>query len=97
MPIGVIFEFRGAGARAKYEKTIKLMLKRRRNRLGDWPVKGALAHIAGPMPGGWRVIDVWQSKAAFARFGKKLAPIMKKVGMAGAKPKIFPLKRFIKT
>lgn len=96
MAIGVIFEFRGAGARAKYEKTIRMVLKGRRTRLADWPVKGALAHIAGPMPGGWRVVDVWASKAAFMRFGKKLMPIMKKVGMAGATPKIFPLRRFIK-
>ena len=69
MPIGVLFEFRGATSRAKYEKSVKLMLKGRRKRLADWPVKGLLAHIAGPMPGGWRVIDVWQSRAAEAQAG----------------------------
>ena len=68
MPIGVLFEFRGATSRAKYEKSVKLILKGRRKRLADWPVKGVLAHIAGPMPGGWRVIDVWQSRAAFNQF-----------------------------
>ena len=97
MAIGVLIEFRGAGMRAKYEKTVKMMLKRKRNRLADWPVKGALAHIAGPIPGGWRVVDVWSSKAAFARFGKKLIPAMKKAGIKPPKPKIFPLARFIKT
>jgi hypothetical protein len=56
-----------------------------------------LAHIAGPIPGGFRVIDVWESRAAFKPFGKTLAPVMKKVGMRGAKIKIFPLVRFIKT
>ena len=61
MPIGVLFEFRGATSRAKYEKSVKMILKGRRKRLADWPVKGVLAHIAG---GGWRVIDVWQSRAA---------------------------------
>jgi hypothetical protein len=65
MPIGVLFEFRGATSRAKYEKSVKMILKGRRKRLADWPVKGLLAHIAGPMPGGCRVIDVWQSRAAF--------------------------------
>lgn len=64
MPIAVVFEFRGASSRAKYEKSAKMMLKGRRKRLADWPVKGVLAHIAGPMPGGWRVIDVWQSRAS---------------------------------
>jgi hypothetical protein len=97
MPIGVLFEFRGATARAKYEKSVKMILKGRRKRLADWPVRGVLAHIAGPMPGGWRVIDVWQSRAAFSRFGKKLKPVLKKIGMQGAKPKIFALTRFIKS
>jgi hypothetical protein len=43
MPIGVLFEFRGTKSRAKYEKSVKLMLKGRRRRLADWPVKGLLA------------------------------------------------------
>ena len=97
MPIGVLFEFPGATSRAKYEKSVKMILKGRRERLADWPVKGVLAHIAGPMPGGWRVIDVWQSRAAFNRFGKKLQPVLKKIGMRGARPKVFPLTRFIKS
>ena len=97
MPIGVLFEFRGATSRAKYEKSVKLMLKGRRKRLADWPVKGLLAHIAGPMPGGWRVIDVWQSRAAFNQFGRTLKPVLKKIGMQGVRPKIFPLTRFIKS
>ena len=97
MPIGVLFEFRGAASRAKYEKSVKMMLRGHRKRLADWPVKGVLAHIAGPMPGGWRVIDVWQSRTAFDRFGKKLKPVLKKIGMQGVTPKIFPLTRFIKS
>ena len=97
MPIGVIFEFPGATSRAKYEKSVKMILKGRRKKLADWPVKGVLAHIAGPMPGGWRVIDVWQSQAAFNRFSKKLKPVLKEVGIQGSKPRIFPLTRFIKS
>ncbi len=97
MPIGIVIDIPGAGARAKYQKSIKLLLKGRRKRLADWPVKGVLAHIAGPIPGGFRVIDVWESRAAFKRFGKTLAPVMKKIGMRGTKMKILPLVRFIKT
>jgi hypothetical protein len=44
MPIGVVFEFRGATSRAKYEKSVKMILKGRRKRLADWPVWGARAH-----------------------------------------------------
>jgi len=97
MLIGVIFEFPGATSRAKYEKSVKLILKGRKKRLADWPVKGVLAHIAGPMPGGWRVIDVWRSRAAFNRFGKKPKPILKEVGIERPRMEIFPLARFIKS
>jgi hypothetical protein len=97
MAIAVIIEFPGAGSRAKYEKSVQLILKGRRNKLADWPVKGVLAHIAGPMPGGWRVIDIWQSRAAFTRFGKKLKPVLRTVGMQKVKMTIFPLTRFIKS
>lgn len=97
MAIGVVFDFPGKTSRAKYEQTVKLILKGRRKRLADWPVRGVLAHIAGPVPGGWRVVDVWQSRAAFNKFGKKLKPVLKKVGLERARPKIFPLTRFIKS
>ncbi len=95
MAIGVVFEFPGA-TREQYENTVKKALKGRRNKLADWPVKGALAHMAGPMPKGWRVVDVWQSEAAFKRFGKVLMPILKESGLPEVEPKIFPLVRFIK-
>ena len=97
MAIAVIIEFPGARARAKYEKSVQLILSGRRNKLADWPVTGVLAHIAGPMPGGWRVVDVWQSRAAFARFGKKLRPVLRRVGFQKVRMKIFPLSRFIKS
>ncbi len=96
MPIGVIIEFRGAGTRAKYQKSVKLLLKGRRKRLADWPVRGILAHIAGPIPGGFCVVDVWQSRAAFKRFGKSLAPVIKEIGLKQPKMKIFPLVRLIR-
>ena len=95
MAIGVVFEFPGA-SRAQYEATVKKALKGRRNKLADWPVKGVLAHMAGPMPNGWRVVDVWQSEAAFKRFGKQLMPILKEAGLPEVEPKIFPLVRFIR-
>jgi hypothetical protein len=97
MAIAVVIEFPGAKSRAKYEKSVQLILKRKRNKLADWPVKGVLAHIAGPMPGGWRVIDVWRSRAAFTRFGKKLKPVLRRVGLQKARMKISPITRFIKS
>jgi hypothetical protein len=95
MAIGVLLEFPGA-TREQYEYTVKKLLKGRRNKLADWPTKGVLAHMAGPMSGGWRVVDVWQSEAAFKRFGKLLLPILKEAGLPEVEPKIFPLVRFVR-
>jgi hypothetical protein len=71
MAIGVIFEFPGATSRAAYEKSVKMILKGRRKKLADWPVKGVLAHIAGPIPGGWRVIDVLAIASGFQPIWQK--------------------------
>ena len=95
MAIGVVFEFPGT-TRAQYEAKVKKVLKGRKNKLADWPVKGVLAHMAGPMPGGWRVVDVWQSEAAFNRFRKHLMPILNEPGQPEVELKIFPLVRFVK-
>jgi hypothetical protein len=54
-------------------------------------------HQAGPVPGGLVRGRCVATRAAFNRFGKKLRPIFKEIGMKGAKPTIFPIARFIKT
>jgi uncharacterized protein (DUF1330 family) len=40
-------------------------------------VAGAVAHIAGPKEGGWRVIDVWESEDAANAFytSDQFAPV----------------------
>jgi hypothetical protein len=61
MAIGVILEVPG-GNQQQYDQIMKdLDLK---GKLPD----GGLCHFAGPMDGGWRVVDVWESKEAFERF-----------------------------
>src|SRR6516225_8564783 len=96
LALAVIIEYPRA-SRANYDKSVQLILKRRRNKLADWPVRCVLAHLAGPMPGGWRVIDVWRSRAAFTRFGKTLKPVLRRVGIQKVRMTIFPLTRFIKS
>ena len=32
------------------------------------PFRGWLVHVAGPMEGGWRIVDVWESEAAMDAF-----------------------------
>ncbi|MGB8652591.1 MAG: hypothetical protein WCD35_18230 [Mycobacteriales bacterium] len=36
--------------------------------LGDQQPEGLVAHVAGPTSDGWRIIDVWESEAAYHRF-----------------------------
>ena len=49
--------------RAKYDEVMKAL---------DWQntgsPRGLISHMAGPMPQGWGVVDVWESQADFDRF-----------------------------
>ena|SRR5947209_7765402 len=43
---------------------------------------GGISHAAGPIEGGWRVIDVWESEEAFESFFREsLEQAMQNVGM----------------
>ena len=47
----------------------------------DWP-DGVIAHYAGPTPGGWGVVDVWESQAHFDTFlADRLGPAMAAAGV----------------
>ena len=61
---------------------------------GDWPVPGLLVHAAGQGPTGFRVVDVWESEDAFRRFGEKLIPILRSVGIEG-EPEIYQAHTFV--
>lgn len=45
-----------------------------------------VAHVAGPTPDGWRVIDVWPSDEAHERFREKWMPLLDELGIPGAAP-----------
>ena len=60
----------------------------------DWPVEGLLAHIAGQGENGFRVVDVWESEDAFARFGEVLMPILQELGVQG-RPEVYPAHNFV--
>ena len=62
--------------------------------LSDWPVPGILAHVAGQSPGGFRVVDVWESEEACNRFGEVLAPILQDAGITDP-PEVYPVHTFI--
>ena len=85
--------------REKYEATVRLLTGGKRTRMesvADWPVKGLLVHAAGQGEKGFRVVDVWESEEAFRKFGEKLQPILKQVGLEGA-PEVYPVHAFVST
>ena len=46
--------------------------------------KGMIVHSAGPVDGGWGVIDFWESRDAFDRFvGARLMPRLQGLGDRG--------------
>jgi hypothetical protein len=91
MPIVAVFQSPSL-TQEKYEAVARKLTGGKRNRMesaADWPVDGLLIHIAGKSTGGFRVVDVWKSEEAFRRFGEKLTPILKEVGVEGA-PEVYP-------
>lgn len=43
---------------------------------------GRIFHVAQPKDGRWSVVDVWESSAAFEKFGQTLMPILAKNGVS---------------
>ena len=83
--------------REKYEATVRKLTGGKRSQMesmADWPVEGVLVHVAGQTEKGFRVVDVWKSEDAFRRFGEKLAPIMKELGIEVA-PEIYQTLAFV--
>ncbi|MGW5424789.1 antibiotic biosynthesis monooxygenase [Streptomyces sp. NPDC003943] len=70
MPVIVTVEIPG-GTKEQYERINEQITS-----ADWWPMPGFLAHAAGPDgTGGWRVVDFWESEAAFGAFVEKATPI----------------------
>lgn len=53
--------------------------------LGDAVPVGLIVHVAGPTDSGYRIIDVWESRAAWERFrDERLRPAVRKVAGTGS-------------
>ena len=81
----------------RYEEVIRRLTggKSRAETPADWPVEGLLVHIAGQGESGFRVVDVWESEDACRRFGERLMPFLKEVGIE-EQPEIYPIHTFVK-
>lgn len=50
--------------------------------LGDDVPDGLILHVAGPVEGGYRYLDVWESKEHWARFhNERLHPMLEQAGI----------------
>jgi hypothetical protein len=97
MAIAVLFDFPGV-TQAQYDRANALLTGGKNlSSLADWPTQGVLLHVAGPTANGFRVVDVWESEAAFQAFGQKLVPILREVGFPDVAPQFFPAYKFIKS
>ena len=95
MPIIAVVEGTGL-TREKYEESVRQLTggKGSLHSPADWPVPGLLVHAAGQGAKGWRVVDVWESEEAFRRFGEKLGPVLKKVGVE-VTPEVYQAHTFV--
>jgi hypothetical protein len=80
-----------AGSQEVYDKVIENLA------LEGKPAGGVL-HVAGPSPnGGWRVIEVWESKEAADKFyGERLGPALRAAGVSDPpKPELWPVHNYM--
>jgi len=90
MAIGLIFEVPGV-TQEQYDAVSQQMD-------AGGPMEGCLMHVAGPMEGGWRVIEVWASQeAADTFFRERLQTVLGQVGIPPIEPKVFPVHNFFKS
>src|SRR5215831_15723566 len=53
--------------------------------------EGRIFHVAGPMEGGWRVVDVWESQEAVNTFFQELGPALQEAGIPAKQPQFWPV------
>jgi hypothetical protein len=77
MAVGIRLKFDG-GTQENYDAAHGIM------EIDTDPPEGMIVHAAGPVEGGWGVIDFWESREAFDRFvGDRLMPRLQGLGDRG--------------
>ena len=84
-PVGMIMTFPGV-TQEQYEAVLQQL------NLGGRMPPGGIFHAAGPIEGGWRVVDVWETQEAFDIFlREKLEQAMLNAGMAPPEVEAWPV------
>jgi hypothetical protein len=95
MPVAVLQEMQGVTA-DRYDAVNEKM------DVANDPPEGLIFHTGGPMEGGWRIFDVWESADAYERFSEeRLGPAVREVlggEMTGPPPRqeVYELHGFIR-
>lgn len=59
--------------------------------LQQHPAAGALLRAAGPIPGGWQIVSVWESQEAFDTFRReRLMPVLQRLGRPAPALQVWP-------
>lgn len=89
MAVTILYQIPGL-TQAQYDSIIEEL------QAGGINAVGRVFHVAGPIEGGWQVVDVYESQEAFEQFiGGGLAPVMQKLGIAPPPLKISPVYNMI--
>lgn len=83
-----VFEVPGMNA-GQYDNIIE-----RLEAAGEGEPDGRLFHVTGPRGDGWLVVDVWESREKFERFGQTLMPIAHELGL-NPQPQLYPVHSLI--
>jgi hypothetical protein len=61
------------------------------------PAPGQIFHLAGPMEGGWRVLEVWESQEAADTFYRERLgqALQKNAGITDVQPKVFQVHNIV--
>ncbi len=76
MVTGVLLEFQGMGE-SEYDRVIETL----RSDLN--PPLGGILHTAGPIPNGWRVFNIFESREAYEKFyNDRVVPALRQLGIS---------------
>jgi len=91
MALAFLFEFPG-GKQEQFDRILQQL------ELGGKAPPGQLFHLEGPMEGGWRVFDVWESQEALDKFFQaKLGQVLQKAGITPPQPQVWPVHQMLKS
>ncbi|MCM1945207.1 MULTISPECIES: hypothetical protein [Streptomyces] len=95
MAIIVTFDLPGAG-QDLYDTVIDRVTQGQGfTRFADLPNPGLLSHAAGPVDGGFRVTEIWESEEALAHHARTFAPVLAALGHTDLKPTIIPAHHYV--